>query len=123
LYMARHRGSPTPVPAGKQTVLIVDDSPDVVAMVSYVLARSGYDCITASGGRECLSLLAARKPDVILLDIVMEPMDGWSTLKEIKKNPETRKIPVLMLTGNRLTASKARQYHICIEDYVRKPFR
>ena len=53
----------------------------------------------------------------------MEPLDGWSTLKQIKKNPDTRKIPVLMLTCNRLTAHDAQQYHICIEDYVRKPFR
>ena len=123
LYQARRRGSPSPAPVGKETVLIVDDSPDIVAMVSYSFARAGYDCITASSGRECLDILTVRKPDIILLDVVMEPLDGWSTLKEIKKNPDTKKIPVLMLTGNRLTAGKARQYHICIEDYVMKPFR
>jgi DNA-binding response OmpR family regulator len=123
LYLVKRRGSPSPAPAGKQTVLIVDDSPDIVAMVSYALTRAGYSCITASGGQECLDILTVRKPDVILLDVVMEPLDGWSTLKQIKKNPDTKKIPVLMLTGNCLTAGEARQYHICIEDYVMKPFR
>ena len=123
VYLGRRRGSPSPAPAGKQTVLIVDDSPDIVAMVSYALVRAGYDCITASGGPECLDILAVRKPELILLDVVMEPLDGWSTLKQIKKNPDTRKIPVLMLTGSHLSPGEARQYHICIEDYVMKPFR
>jgi two-component system, OmpR family, response regulator len=122
-FLMKRTSLPVPVPVQKPVVLIVDDSPDIIAMVSYALSVGGYHCVTASGGRECLDILADLRPDVILLDVVMEPLDGWSTLKQIKKNPDTRKIPVLMLTGNQLTAHDAQQYHICIEDYVRKPFR
>ena len=123
LYLTTGRKENQPLTVSRQTVLIVDDSPDIIEIVSYALTRKGYHCITASGGEECLGILATQKPDVILLDIVMEPLDGWSTLRQIKKNPETKTIPVLMLTANKLTAQDARQYHICIEDYIQKPFR
>jgi CheY-like chemotaxis protein len=123
LYLMKRAGKTAPAPAPKPSVLIVDDSPDIIAMVSYALTRDGYSCLTASGGRECLDILSVQKPDVILLDVMMEPLDGWSTLEQIKKNPDTKKIPVLMLTGNRLAPQEARKYHICIEDYIRKPFR
>jgi CheY-like chemotaxis protein len=53
----------------------------------------------------------------------MEPMDGWETLEEIKNDHRTRSIPVLMLTGKMLTADEARQYRICIDDYIMKPFQ
>ena len=123
LFQATRRREKLVLPAARQTVLVVDDSPDVTEVVSYALTREGYNCITASSGEECLAILPVQKPDVILLDVVMGPLDGWSTLRQIKKNPETRTIPVLMLTANHLTAQDARLYHICIEDYIRKPFR
>ncbi|MFA4876242.1 MAG: response regulator [Methanoregula sp.] len=123
LSLTTRRKAGQPLPAVQQTVLVVDDSPDIIEIVSYALTRKGYHCVAASGGQECLDFLVVQKPDVILLDIVMEPLDGWSTLRQIKKNPETKSIPVLMLTANKLTAQDARHYHICIEDYIRKPFR
>ncbi|MGA7628205.1 response regulator [Methanoregula sp.] len=106
----------------KQTVLIVDDSLDIIDVVSSALIKNGYQCITATGGKECLDILMVQKPDVILLDVMMEPLDGWSTLRQIKKNLATKSIPVLMLTANNLTAHDAQKYHICIEDYIQKPF-
>jgi CheY-like chemotaxis protein len=107
----------------KQTVLVVDDSPDIIDVVSSALVKNGYKCITAPGGKECLDILTIQRPDVILLDVIMEPLDGWSTLRQIKKNLATKSIPVLMLTANNLTANDAREYHICIEDYIQKPFQ
>jgi CheY-like chemotaxis protein len=123
IYLAKRVRVPQLLPAAKQTVLIVDDSPDILDVVSSSLSKDGYRCITAPGGNECLAILAEQKPDVILLDVIMAPLDGWSTLRQIKKNPATKSIPVLMLTGNRLTARDAKDYHICIEDYIQKPFR
>ncbi len=61
------------------------------------------------------------KPDLILFDIMMEPMDGWETLKNIKTNPDTRDIPVMMLTAKQLTPEEAQEYGAYIEDYVMKP--
>ena len=108
----------------KKSVLIVDDEPDLVELVRLLLDKQGYTSMSALGGKECLALLSQKKnvPDVILLDIMMQPMDGWETLEKIKTNPETKDIPVLMLTGKLLTAAEAKQYHICIEDYIMKPF-
>lgn len=123
VYRSKYLKAQQSFPLPQQTVLVVDDSPDILDVVSSALSNDGYRCITAPGGNECLAILARQKPDVILLDIVMAPLDGWETLRQIKKNPATRSIPVLMLTGNRLTARDAREYHICIEDYIRKPFR
>jgi len=121
-YLTRREKMPRSLPVTKQTVLVVDDSPDIIDVVSSALIKNGYLCITAPGGKECLDILSMQKPDVILLDVMMEPLDGWSTLRQIKKNPATKSIPVLMLTANHLTAHDAREYHICIEDYIQKPF-
>lgn len=107
----------------KPVVLIVDDEPGIVSILETFLATRNYVPLTASGGHECLEILKTRVPDLILLDILMEPMDGWETLEQIRKNPQSKTIPVLMLTGKMLTASEAKQYRICIDDYIMKPFQ
>jgi DNA-binding response OmpR family regulator len=105
-------------------VLVVDDEPAVVDVISVILSQKGYVPVPAQSGKECLSILKTQKklPDLILLDIMMVPMDGWQTLEKIKKDPVWKKIPVLMLSGNKLTAEAAKQYNICIDDYITKPF-
>ena len=121
MWTARHRiKEKTP---GKQVVLIVDDDPENISLINILLDKKGYATLKASGGQECLDILRTQCPDTILLDVRMTPMDGWQTLEQIRKNPGTRSIPVLMLTGKRLTAAEARQYKICIDDYIEKPFR
>ncbi|HQN92020.1 MAG TPA: response regulator, partial [Methanoculleus sp.] len=85
------------------TILIVDDSPMIVDVFATMLQRGGYKPITSLSGEECLEVLKTTPPDLILLDIMMEPMDGWETLEKIKANPATRNIPVLMLTAKPLT--------------------
>lgn len=103
------------------TILIVDDSPMIVDVFVTMLERGGYRPITAFSGGECLETLKSTTPDLVLLDIMMEPMDGWETLEKIKTNPETRNIPVLMLTAKPLTPEEANQYGVYIEDYILKP--
>ena len=103
------------------TILVVDDSPFIVDVFVTMLERGGYRTVAAYGGEECLEILKTVTPDLILLDIMMEPMDGWETLEKVKENPETKEIPVLMLTAKQLTPSEAQEYGIYIEDYVLKP--
>ncbi len=103
------------------TILIVDDSPMIVDVFVTILERGGYKPLTAFSGGECLEILKSTTPDLVLLDLMMEPMDGWETLEGIKGNPETRNIPVLMLTAKPLTPEEASQYGIYIEDYILKP--
>jgi two-component system, OmpR family, response regulator len=107
----------------KETVLIVDDDPDIVDLIHLLLDKKGYATLKAAGGKECLEILKTHKPDLILLDVLMENIDGWQTLEQIKKNPQTKSIPTLMLTGKRFTAAEAKQYKLCIDDYIEKPFK
>ncbi|KQC03828.1 MAG: two-component system response regulator [Methanoculleus sp. SDB] len=103
------------------TILVVDDSPMIVDVFVAMLERGGYRPIAAYSGDECLEVLKDVRPDLILLDIMMEPMDGWETLEHIKSNPETKDIPVMMLTAKQLTPDEAQEYGIYIEDYIMKP--
>ena len=102
-------------------ILVVDDSPMIVDVFVAMLERGGYRPTAAYSGPECLEILKDMKPDLILLDIMMEPMDGWETLENIKMNPDTRDIPVMMLTAKQLTPEEAQEYGAYIEDYVMKP--
>ena len=103
------------------TILVVDDSPFIVDVFVTMLERGGYRAVAAYSGLECLDILKNIKPDLILLDIMMEPIDGWETLEQIKRNPETKEIPVLMLTAKQLSPEEAQTYGMYIEDYVLKP--
>jgi CheY-like chemotaxis protein len=101
--------------------MIVDDSPYIVDGLVALLNRKGYQPIPAHGGEECISLLLTTKPDLILLDIMMEPMDGWETLEQIKGNPATKDIPVLMFSAKKITPSEAQEHSMSIDDFVSKP--
>jgi len=103
------------------TIMVVDDSPFIVDVFVTMLERGGYRTVAAYGGEECLEILKTVTPDLILLDIMMEPMDGWETLERIKESLSTKEIPVLMLTAKQLTPAEAQEYGIYIEDYVLKP--
>ena len=103
------------------TIMIVDDSSFIVDGLVAILKRKGYTPLPAHGGDECLEILKTTLPDLILLDIMMEPMDGWETLDRLKSNPATRGIPVLMFSAKKLSPSEAQEHSIGIDDYVTKP--
>ncbi|ABS56451.1 response regulator receiver protein [Methanoregula boonei 6A8] len=103
------------------TILIVDDSPFIVDGLAAILTRKGYTPLSANGGDDCLSVLKTVTPDLILLDIMMEPMDGWETLEKIRENPVTKDIPVLMFSAKKITPDEAREHSMNIDDFVSKP--
>ncbi|MDD3621712.1 MAG: response regulator [Methanofollis sp.] len=103
------------------SVMVIDDSPFIVDVFVTMLERGGYRAIAAYSGEEGLEILKTVTPDLILLDIMMEPIDGWETLENIKINPKTRDVPVLMLTAKQLTPDEAEGYGSYIEDYILKP--
>jgi CheY-like chemotaxis protein len=103
------------------SILIVDDSSYIVDGLVALLKRKGFKPIAAHGGDEAISLLSSNNPDLILLDIMMEPMDGWETLEKIKANPDTRDIPVLMFSAKKITPEEAQEHSLNIEDFVSKP--
>ncbi|NMB79043.1 MAG: response regulator [Methanomicrobiales archaeon] len=103
------------------TILIVDDSPYIVDGLVALLKRKGFKPLASHGGDEALALLATTKPDLILLDIMMEPMDGWETLERIKANPAISSIPVLMFSAKKITPEEAQEHRLNIDDFVSKP--
>jgi CheY-like chemotaxis protein len=103
------------------TILIVDDSPYIVDGLAALLARKGYKPLIAHGGDEAIGILASTLPDLILLDIMMEPMDGWETLEKIKANPLTKDVPVLMFSAKKISPQEAHDHRLKIEDFVSKP--
>ncbi len=105
------------------TVLIVDDDPDIANIFRIFFSREGYTPITASDGIVCLEKLQQFKCDVILLDIMMAPMDGWETLTRIKANPQTSSIPVIMVTGKSIEERERETYGKMFYQYVVKPVR
>ena len=109
----------------KGIVMIVDDTKDMVWTVKQILRSSGYDVMEAGGGVECLQKLyeVEEKPDLILLDVMMHPMDGWVTLKTIKNDDNLKSIPVSMLTVLPPDESTVGANTISmIENYIIKPF-
>jgi len=104
-----------------ETIMIVDDSSFIVDGLVAILKRKGFKPLPAQGGNECLEILKTAKPDLILLDIMMEPMDGWETLDRLKSNPATKDLPVLMFSAKKISPSEAEEHSINIEDFVSKP--
>jgi two-component system OmpR family response regulator len=103
------------------TVLIVDDDPAIREIFTVYLEDGGYTSLAASGGPECLELLKTQKPDLILLDMMMEPMDGWETLLAVRNYPPSHTIPVIIITGKPPVPEEISRYGILIEDYIVKP--
>ncbi len=105
------------------TLLLVDDNSAFLRMYGKLLELIGFDVIGAPGEEECMRILASERPDLVLLDIMMEPRDGWDTLQSIRNNDLTRDLPVVILTGKRPTVEEIDRYGGDIEDYLIKPVR
>ncbi len=85
--------------AGKYTVLVVDDEPDAVEFVRAVMEDDGYEVMSASNGEECKRCLETRTPDLMVLDVNMPGEAGFYVLKDLKADPKTKDMPIIMLTG------------------------
>ena len=100
-------------------ILVVDDEPAFIRLVSQVLNQKGYEVLTASDGQEALRLLFAHKPDLVLLDVMMPKMDGWQTCSRIR---DLTNIPIIILTGKRRSEEDIVQgLDYGADDYLIKP--
>lgn len=104
-----------------RTILLVDDNESLIELFTLFFQEAGWAVLTAPGGRECLEVLGHERPDLILLDIMMVPMDGWETLHQIKENPLWANIPVAMLTGKALSQKEFDSFSMLFEHYMVKP--
>ena len=100
-------------------ILVVDDDPDVRALVRTLLERSGATVREASDGREALKVFFDARPDLVVLDVSMPGLDGWETLERVR---DLSDVPVLMLTARDNELEKVRGLRAGADDYVTKPF-
>ncbi len=104
------------------TILAVDDEPINVKLIESALAPKGYKIIAAKNGDEAVDLARVHKPDLILMDIMMPIMDGYAASSEIRKDPKTRDIPIIMLTSVGHDLNKRLAASIGASGYIVKPF-
>ncbi|HAT72064.1 MAG TPA: diguanylate cyclase response regulator [Elusimicrobia bacterium] len=103
-------------------VLVVDDDPNVGLLISAVLKKYNYAVTTLYHGEEVLSFLRDNKPDLILLDLRMPGIDGYALCKRIREAPETRDIPVVILSGVAEMDAKVNTIELGADDFITKPF-
>lgn len=114
--------TPQPTPSTQKLILIVDDTPTNLGVISGALTDT-YKTKVATNGQKALALAAAAdKPDLILLDVVMPEMDGYEVCTRLKADPATREIPVIFLTGQTSVEDETRGFSVGGVDYVHKPF-
>jgi len=106
----------------KSKILVVDDEPDIVDTVTFMLQARNFDVITASDGLEGLTKAISEHPDLILLDIMMPNMDGYELCYKLKKDKNMRNIPVIMLTARGENEAVIRAHKLGADDYIVKPF-
>lgn len=105
-----------------EKILIIDDELNIVELLRYNLESVGYKVFYALTGKEGLNLSKQKKPDIILLDIMLPEMDGFDVCKEIKKNSDTENISIIMLTAKSEEFDKILGLEIGADDYITKPF-
>lgn len=102
-------------------LLVVDDEPQICSLVSELLSQD-FETTTAKNGREALEKLKEGLPDLLLLDLMMPEMDGFETCRAIRENPDTRHLPILMLTAASKSPERIQAYELGVDDFIAKPF-
>ena len=103
-------------------ILVVDDEPDITALVAYHLAKSGYRVSTAATGADALKAAREERPDIVVLDLMLPGLSGYEVLGELRKREETKDVGVILLTARREEADRIRGLSLGADDYLTKPF-
>ena len=106
----------------KQRILIVDDDENIAELISLYLLKECFATEIAYTGKDALALAATFNPDLILLDIMLPDEDGISILTKLKKNPEWKKVPVILVTAKTSEMDKVKGLDTGADDYISKPF-
>jgi two-component system alkaline phosphatase synthesis response regulator PhoP len=104
------------------TITIIEDESNIVELVKYNLDREGYHTISACNGRKGLELVRQELPDLVILDLMMPEMDGITVCKQLRADPQTKSIPIIILTAKSEEADRVLGLEMGADDYVTKPF-
>ncbi|MFN8717436.1 MAG: response regulator [Gemmatimonadaceae bacterium] len=111
-----------PAPPVADRILVVDDEPEIVALVAYHLAKAGFRVCTAGSGQDALDLARRERPSLVVLDLMLPGMSGFDVLEQLRADDGTRDIAVLMLTARREEPDRIRGLSLGADDYLTKPF-
>jgi len=103
-------------------VLVVDDERAIVKLIEVNLRLEKYEVITATDGFQALQQVRDRRPDLIILDIMMPRMDGWEVLRRVRQDAVTQDIPVVVLTARTGDTDILQGWHLGADEYITKPF-
>ncbi len=106
----------------RTTILIVDDEEDIIELVQLNLTREGYETLACTTGEKALAIAESKRPDLVILDLMLPGIDGMEVCRRLKAKPDTRQIPILMLTAKGEEADIVAGLELGASDYVTKPF-
>jgi CheY-like chemotaxis protein len=110
------------VTQGLGRVLVVDDDEVIRQLIAVNLTLEGFDVVTAVDGKDCLEKVVEADPDVITLDVMMPRLDGWVTATQLRRNPQTAGIKVVLITARAQEDDRSRGREIGVDAYLTKPF-
>ena len=105
-----------------QKILIVDDEPNIVVPLQFLMERNGYETAVAQSGEEALEMISKEHPDLILLDIMLPGIDGFEVCEIVKLKPEWKGIKIIFLTAKGRDVDIAKGMVLGADEYVTKPF-
>ena len=105
-----------------QKILIVDDEPNIVIPLQFLMEQNGYNILVAQSGEEALEMISKEKPDLVLLDIMLPGVDGFEVCEIVRLNPEWRNIKIIFLTAKGRDVDIAKGMVLGADEYITKPF-
>lgn len=103
-------------------ILIVDDEPSIIVPVQFLMEQNGYDVMVAFSGEEAMEIIAGKKVDLILLDIMLPVIDGFEVCQRVRENPQWNKIKIILLTALGSDANVEKGLALGADAYITKPF-
>ena len=103
-------------------VLIVDDEPNIVLSVEFLMKREGHEVVTAADGQAAMDILAEERPDLMILDVMMPRKNGFEVCAEVRADPQMAQMPILMLTAKGREAEMKKGLSLGADAYITKPF-
>ncbi len=103
-------------------VLIVDDAPNIVLSLEFLMKKEGYEVQSAGNGEVAMQAIAEKSPDLILLDVMMPRKDGYEVCQELRASPSWKDIKIIMLTAKGRDVEREKGLALGADDYITKPF-
>lgn len=103
-------------------ILIVDDDPNIVISLEFLMKREGFDVVVATDGEAALAAMEQHRPDLVLLDIMMPKKDGYEVCQQIRANPAWKHVGIIMVTAKGRDTERAKGLALGADAYITKPF-